>query len=57
MSHIICPCNGIDESEVKSAVEAGARTLEEVFERLDQQIFCGGCLVDIDEWLFGARKP
>ena len=54
MSFLICPCNDVDEGQVRGAVADGARTLDEVFARLGKPIFCGQCLVDIDRILFAA---
>ena len=40
----ICLCNCFRESELRGAVDAGARSATEVFERLGFQPQCGGCL-------------
>ena len=52
----ICPCTGITVGQVKTAIEGGARSTEEVFERMGEIIYCSQCMVEIDDMVFAARK-
>jgi bacterioferritin-associated ferredoxin len=52
----ICPCTGITVAQAKKAIAEGARTTEEVFERMGEIVYCSRCMVDIDDIIFGARK-
>ena len=52
----ICPCTGLTVGQVKKAIENGARSTEEVFERMGEIIYCSQCMVEIDDMVFAARK-
>jgi bacterioferritin-associated ferredoxin len=41
---IVCVCNAITEKEVRDAANAGARTPEAAYARLDCEPQCGCCL-------------
>lgn len=47
---IICICNNINESTIKSIIKQHQITSsDEVFNHLGCVIGCGGCLLEIDE--------
>jgi bacterioferritin-associated ferredoxin len=52
----ICPCTGITVAQAKKAIAEGARTTEEVFERVGEIVYCSRCMVDIDDMIFATRK-
>lgn len=52
MSATICPCNDLTEIQITEAIAAGANNLNAIFDYLRCPIYCGACLVDIDEILF-----
>ncbi|MDA0239286.1 MAG: (2Fe-2S)-binding protein [Proteobacteria bacterium] len=47
-----CTCTGITDVDVKTAFDAGARTIGEVFDYHGKSAICAGCLIDIN-WLLG----
>ena len=54
MPTIICPCNDLTDDQVDEVVKNGAKTLDEVFAALHGDLYCGTCLTDIDDVIFGA---
>ncbi len=42
----VCNCNGITESEIRSAVELGCATLRDLQHELGVATSCGKCLPD-----------
>ena len=52
----ICPCNGLTVTDIEIAIAAGAGTLDAVFEFHDMITYCGGCLIDIDRFLFPSDE-
>ncbi len=47
MDKIVCHCMNITNGMIKDAVEAGAKTVEEVQERTGAATVCGACLEDV----------
>lgn len=47
MDKIVCACNSVTNGMIKEAVEAGAKTLEEVQEKTGAGTVCGACTEDI----------
>ncbi len=45
---IVCNCMGITNGMIKDAVDAGARTLEEVQTTTGAGTVCGACLQDVE---------
>lgn len=48
MEKMVCTCYGITNGMIKEAVDAGARTLEEVHEKTEAGTACGACLEDVE---------
>ena len=42
-SHIVCACNGTTAAQIEKAVKEGARTFEEVQEKLRVGVQCVKC--------------
>lgn len=53
----ICMCNGVTESAVRRAVQAGIRTLGELTAATGCGAGCGCCLDTAEELLLEARAP
>lgn len=51
----ICVCNAISESQVRSAVEAGAGSLSDLQSQLGVGACCGCCSETAAEYLPGGR--
>jgi bacterioferritin-associated ferredoxin len=51
----ICVCNAITESQVRSAVSAGARSLSDLQSQLGVGACCGCCSETAAEYLPGGR--
>lgn len=51
----ICVCNAISESQVRSAVAAGARSLSDLQSQLGVGACCGCCSETATEYLPGGR--
>jgi len=47
LDKIVCNCMSVTAGTIKEAVDAGARTLEEVQEQTGASTVCGACLEDI----------
>src|SRR4051794_4014968 len=56
---ILCSCRGVNDRVVRTAIEAGARTVEEVGERCRAGSRCGGCRPALQEILaeYGLAEP
>lgn len=48
MEKMVCTCYGITNGMIKEAVDAGARTLEEVLKKTEAGTACGACLEDVE---------
>jgi len=46
---IVCTCVGVTAGMIKEAVEAGARTVEEVQAATNAGTVCGACLGNVEE--------
>lgn len=47
LNETVCFCNDVTKGMIKDAVDAGAKTLEEVQEATGAGTVCGGCLDDV----------
>ena len=47
LDKVVCHCMGITNGMIKDAVEAGAKTLEDVQEQAGASTVCGACLEDV----------
>ena len=47
MDKVVCYCMNITNRMIKDAVEAGAKTFEDVQEQTGAASVCGACLVDV----------
>ncbi len=58
MDKIVCNCMGVTNGMIKSAVDAGANTLEAVQEATGASTVCGACLEDVERLIaeFVAEK-
>jgi bacterioferritin-associated ferredoxin len=52
---VICLCRGVTEDQICAAIEAGARTVEEVRHACGANTGCGGCQDEIWELIEDAR--
>lgn len=48
---IVCNCFSITKKEIEDAIDAGAKTVDEVGERTNAGTGCGGCKPLIEEIL------
>lgn len=48
MDKIVCNCLGVTNGMIKDAVDAGARTVDEIQAATDAGTVCGACLEDIE---------
>lgn len=48
---IVCNCMGVTAGEIQDAIEAGARTVEEIQEATGAGTVCGGCVGEIQQML------
>lgn len=49
LDEIVCNCMSVTKGMIKEAVEAGAKTLEEVQEATGAGTVCGACLDDVKQ--------
>ena len=54
---IVCSCHHVSRREIRAAIEAGARTEDEVGDRCDAGTNCGGCLDSIRRLLERQAEP
>ena len=47
MDKVVCHCMNITNGMIKDAVEAGAKTLEDIQEETGATTVCGACLEDV----------
>ena len=47
LDKVVCHCMNITNGMIKDAVEAGAKTLEDVQEQTGASTVCGACLEDV----------
>lgn len=52
----VCICNGITDRQVKAAVAAGAQKWPDVHEYYGFKPECGGCGVEISEFINKSKK-
>ncbi|MCI9163203.1 MAG: (2Fe-2S)-binding protein [Lachnospiraceae bacterium] len=48
---IVCNCMGVTAGEIMDAIEAGAKTVEDIQEATGAGTVCGGCIGDIEHLL------
>jgi len=53
---IVCICNVLTESDVRAAVENGARDADAVYSHHGCERECGTCACTIEEFLCGPRR-
>jgi bacterioferritin-associated ferredoxin len=53
----VCICHAVSDSEIRSCIARGARTVEEVGDACDAGTGCGSCHDRIDVFLAAARAP
>ncbi len=53
-NRVICNCNNVEYVEIRKAMIAGARTLEEIKEKTGACTMCGGCEDEIQKILLSA---
>lgn len=51
----VCLCKGVSNRTIRSCLDDGARSLEEVGRRCGAGTACGSCRLDIDGMLRDAR--
>lgn len=49
----LCICQAVTESEIDAAIDAGARSVDALRERLAAASCCGACVAPIEEKLQG----
>lgn len=49
LDKVVCNCMNITNGMIKDAVEAGAKTLEDVQAQTGASTVCGACLNDVQE--------
>ena len=47
LNKVVCTCLNVTNGMIKDAVDAGARTLEEVQEATGASTVCGACMEDV----------
>lgn len=52
----VCICNGINDRQVKEAVAAGAKKWTDVHEHHGCKPECGGCGVEISEFISKSKR-
>ncbi|MBV1861042.1 MAG: (2Fe-2S)-binding protein [Nannocystaceae bacterium] len=62
MSRVLCQCLNVTEAEIKRAIRAGARSVDDIGERCEAGTGCGSCRGGIgvllsEHLLARARKP
>lgn len=53
----ICICAAVTDTEIRSCIDAGARTAEEVGDACGAGTGCGGCVDQVDVFLAAAYGP
>jgi bacterioferritin-associated ferredoxin len=53
----VCICHAVTESEIHSAVRAGAQGMEDLQNRLNVATCCGTCVDSVAECLEQANTP
>jgi bacterioferritin-associated ferredoxin len=54
---IICVCNRLNEIKVQKAIEAGARSADEVYTHCGVKRNCGRCQETIEQMVDAAQQP
>lgn len=53
----VCVCNGLTDRRIRAAIDAGARTHEEVYEACECTAQCYSCAPEIDAMIAAATTP
>ncbi|NMH98112.1 (2Fe-2S)-binding protein [Pseudonocardia acidicola] len=53
----VCICAAVTDTELRSCIAGGARTVEEVGEMCGAGTGCGGCQDHVDVFLAAAHSP
>lgn len=56
LSETICPCMGVTVGDIKTAVDNGAKTVEDIQNATTAGLSCGRCLDDIANLLAELTK-
>jgi NAD(P)H-nitrite reductase large subunit len=51
LDEVVCACMNITNGMIKDAVEAGAKTLEDIQEQTGATTICGACTDDVQKAL------
>ena len=51
LDEVVCPCMNITNGMIKDAVEAGAKTLEDIQDQTGATTVCGACMDDVQKLL------
>ncbi len=54
---IVCICNALTSSCVRTAIDEGAKTPDEVYEACGTMRRCGSCASDIEDRIGSATLP
>lgn len=52
---VVCPCRGVTNEQIRSAVRSGAETLDKVKEETDCCKVCGLCIDDVRQIIADAK--
>lgn len=50
-NRVICTCQNVDVEDIRKAVEAGAKTVDDIMEATGAGTICGACIDEIAEVL------
>ncbi|PAT01248.1 (2Fe-2S)-binding protein [Candidatus Izimaplasma bacterium ZiA1] len=50
-NEIICHCQEVTYGDIVEAIQNGAKTVEEIGDKTEAGITCGGCIEDLEEIL------
>ncbi|WP_214365310.1 bacterioferritin-associated ferredoxin [Pseudonocardia sp. H11422] len=53
----VCICAAVTDSQLRSCIDGGARTVEEVGDACGAGTGCGGCVGHVDVFLAAANSP
>ena len=51
LDEVVCPCMNVTNGMIKEAVDAGARTLEDIQDKTGATTICGACMDDVQKLL------
>ncbi|AEA25461.1 bacterioferritin-associated ferredoxin [Pseudonocardia benzenivorans] len=53
----VCICAAVTETELRTCIDSGARTVDEVGDACGAGTGCGGCVDTVDVFLAATRCP